>query len=131
MEPMKPMKPMAPMAPMKMATEAWWPAALGAPSSAGSSNDVHYAYFAGKHRLAVRQHDHVRLFDTDGKHLSGLSLTERASLSSTRTTAPSTFSRSRKSPQVDGRGGAGSALGPHFSHELGRQFGPQLVPQPG
>ena len=71
MEPMKPMKPMAPMAPMKMATEAWWPAALGAPSSAGSSNDVHYAYFAGKHRLAVRQHDHVRLFDTDGKHLSG------------------------------------------------------------
>jgi hypothetical protein len=31
----------------------WWPADLGVPSSLGAQNNVRYAYFPGKRRLAV------------------------------------------------------------------------------
>ena len=31
----------------------WWPADLGVPSRLGAQNDVRYAYFPAKRRLAV------------------------------------------------------------------------------
>ena len=50
MEPMSPMKPMEPMeAPVR-----WWPEELGEqPSSAGGQNEMRYAFFGDRHRLAV------------------------------------------------------------------------------
>lgn len=63
------MQPMGEIDPGK----AWWPENLGDPSVAGSSNDVRYAYFADKQRLAVRDDGHVRLYDTGDRRLSGFS----------------------------------------------------------
>lgn len=70
MAPMKPMEPMKPMAPMKK-MEPWWPADLGDPTSSGSANDTSYAYFAGKHRLAVKDGGTVRVYDSGPNHISG------------------------------------------------------------
>ncbi len=51
----------------------WWPAKLGTPSSSGGQNTLHYAYFAESNRLAVREGDHVTLYDTTGYQISGVS----------------------------------------------------------
>jgi len=56
------------MEPMSFSnTETWWPAELGSPSSSGSQNDVHYAYFRGARCLLLRQGDEVTTYDT-GEH---------------------------------------------------------------
>jgi hypothetical protein len=53
--------------------EQWWPKNLGQPNSAGSQNDLHYAYFADSHRLAVRQNDKTTLYDTGSHRIGGVS----------------------------------------------------------
>ena len=63
MEPMKPMKPMKPMEPMKPATP-WWPDDLGQPDTSGAQNDLRYAYFASRHRLAVSRGGKAMVYDT-------------------------------------------------------------------
>ncbi len=70
---MEPMKPMAPMKPLGTlgAEKSWWDSELGEPSSTGSSNDTHYAFFANKHRLAVREHGKVKVFDTGSTKVHG------------------------------------------------------------
>ena len=76
MEPMKPMKPMKPMEPITKGPEAaksWWPHGLGRPSVTGSSNHLRYAYFAGTHRLAVDDGQHIKVYDTAGQAISGFS----------------------------------------------------------
>jgi hypothetical protein len=70
MEPMKPMKPMEPMKPMA-AQAAWWPEDLGKPDSTGSQNNLRYAYFDQKQRLAVDDGSGIKLYDTGGKRISG------------------------------------------------------------
>lgn len=77
-EPMKPMTPMAPMQPMQplapmhtSAADRWWPADLGQPSSSGAANDIRYAYFADRHRLALHDGGRTRLFDTGTRHIEG------------------------------------------------------------
>ena len=78
MEPMKPMEPMQGMKPMKpmkdMDSEQWWPESLGgSPNTAGGQNDIRYAYFAGKNRLAVdRGGGKVSVYDTTGHKVSGV-----------------------------------------------------------
>ncbi|MCX5515115.1 hypothetical protein C3941_12225 [Kaistia algarum] len=47
-----------------------WPAELGQPGSAGSQNDLHYAYFPDSRRLAIRKGGHITLYDT-GEHAIG------------------------------------------------------------
>lgn len=49
----------------------WWPAGLGAPSSTGSQNDMHYACFPEARRLAVRQGGRVTVYDTGAHRLTG------------------------------------------------------------
>ncbi len=73
MQPMEPMKPMKPMEPMKQ-EKPWWPKSLGdSPNSAGGQNDVRYAYFASKNRLAVDRGDgRVSVYDTAGQDISGV-----------------------------------------------------------
>ncbi len=69
---MKP-KPMAPMPQMTPSPKdkTWWPEDLGTPGVTGSSNGTRYAYFADKHRLAVKAEGPVRLYDTGDRRLSG------------------------------------------------------------
>jgi hypothetical protein len=52
---------------------AWWPSDLGQPSSAGSQNDLRYAFFAATHRLAIGKGGHVTLYDTGDHLISGVS----------------------------------------------------------
>ena len=66
MEPMKPLEPMKPVAP-------WWPESLGAsPDSAGSENEVRYACFGERHRLAVDDGSGVKVYDTGEHQVSGV-----------------------------------------------------------
>jgi hypothetical protein len=51
----------------------WWPAGLGTPAASGAQNDMRYAYFPASHRLAVRQGDRLRLYDTGDHQISGVS----------------------------------------------------------
>jgi len=51
----------------------WWPDGLGWPSTSGAQNDMAYAYFPAAQRLAVRLHGQVRLYDTTGFSIGGVS----------------------------------------------------------
>ena len=66
MEPMKPMEPMKEM-------EPFWPKDLGKPSTAGSQDDLRYAYFADSHRLAVSRGGKVTIYDTADHQIGGVS----------------------------------------------------------
>ena len=77
MKPMEPMQPMQPMQPMKGLADdpasRWWPESLGtSPNSAGGQNEMRYAYFGGKHRLAVDTGSGVSVYDTDEHEVSGV-----------------------------------------------------------
>ena len=71
MEPMKPMKPMEPMKPMH-GQEPWWPEGLGNPSTAGGQDDLKYAYFADRRRLAVSRAGRVVVYDTADREITGV-----------------------------------------------------------
>ena len=45
----------------------WWPTDLGRPSSTGAQNDMHYALFPDRARLAVERGGTVTIYDT-GSH---------------------------------------------------------------
>ncbi len=72
MTPMEPMKPMKPM--FAGESERWWPASLGdSPNSVGGQNEVRYAYFGDKNRLAVDTGDgKIGVYDTAGQKISGV-----------------------------------------------------------
>lgn len=67
------MEPMKPMEPMK-APEKWWPDSLGdSPNSSGGQNEMRYAYFGDKHRLAVDAGDgKVTVYDTGDHQIHGV-----------------------------------------------------------
>jgi hypothetical protein len=71
MEPMKPMKSMKPMEPMQPAT-SWWPDDLGQPDTSGAQNDLRYAYFASRHRLAVSRGGKATVYDTGEYEVRGV-----------------------------------------------------------
>jgi hypothetical protein len=45
----------------------WWPENLGTPSAVGTQNNLQYAVFPGTQRLAIKDGDHLAIFDT-GRH---------------------------------------------------------------
>jgi len=51
----------------------WWPEELGSPSSTGAQNDMRYACFPGRRRLAIQQGGRVRVYDTGEHTISGFS----------------------------------------------------------
>lgn len=51
----------------------WWPADLGAPGATGNQNNVRYAYFANKRRLAVKTGGEVWVYDTLDHQIGGFS----------------------------------------------------------
>jgi hypothetical protein len=63
---------MEPMKPMSFGP-AWWPADLGDPSTSGGQNDIKYAFFADKQRLAIQQDGNVVLYDSGDHQISGVS----------------------------------------------------------
>jgi hypothetical protein len=55
------------------ASGQWWPAELGFPNGTGAQNQVRYAYFNQKRRLAVELNGHVTIYDTLDHQISGVS----------------------------------------------------------
>jgi hypothetical protein len=55
------------------ASGQWWPAELGLPNGTGAQNQVRYAYFNQKQRLAVELNGHVTVYDTLDHQISGVS----------------------------------------------------------
>jgi hypothetical protein len=53
-------------------TSTWYPRELGFPSTAGSQNNVRYAYFPEPRRLAIELFGKVTIFDTGEHHISGV-----------------------------------------------------------
>lgn len=56
-----------------MVMEPWWDADLGTPSASGGQNDMAYAYFPQKSRLAVKVGDSLTVYDTTGHLINGVS----------------------------------------------------------
>jgi hypothetical protein len=52
--------------------KTWWPVDLGMPSTSGSADDLRYAYFPFKRRLAIERHGIVSLYDTGEHHFRGV-----------------------------------------------------------
>ena len=55
------------------ASGEWWPTELGSPNGTGAQNQVRYAYFNQKRRLAVELNGHVTVYDTLDHQISGVS----------------------------------------------------------
>jgi hypothetical protein len=54
-------------------TQHWWPDDLGIPSATGAQNDMRYACFPDRRRLAVMQDGRVRVYDTAEHRIGGFS----------------------------------------------------------
>lgn len=51
----------------------WWPEELGTPTSAGSQNNIRYAFFPEAQRLAIEIDGRLTLYDTLDHEISGVS----------------------------------------------------------
>ncbi len=51
----------------------WWPDGLGHPSATGAQNEMRYACFPEKRRLAVMRDGRVRVYDTGDHRIGGFS----------------------------------------------------------
>jgi hypothetical protein len=61
------------MAPMQGGSDDWWPKELGAPASSGAQNDMRYACFPDRRRLALQRNGRVTVYDTGHYRLTGFS----------------------------------------------------------
>lgn len=61
----------------------WWPAGLGHPNSAGSQNDMRYAYFAQPRRLVIDVGGNVTIYDTLDHRIGGVAQQQSGSQSLT------------------------------------------------
>lgn len=64
-------------------TGNWWPEYLGSPSAAGAQNDMKYACFPDRRRLALMRDGSVHLYDTGEHRISGFSQQQSGSQSLT------------------------------------------------
>jgi hypothetical protein len=51
----------------------WWPEDLGSPASSGAQNDMRYACFPERRRLAIRRNGQVTVYDTGHYRLTSFS----------------------------------------------------------
>ncbi len=51
----------------------WWPEDLGSASASGAQNDMRYACFPDRRRLAVMQDGQVKVYDTGEHRITGFS----------------------------------------------------------
>ena len=54
-------------------TGHWWPDYLGTPSASGAQNDMRYACFPDRRRLAVMRDGQMRVYDTGDHRIGGFS----------------------------------------------------------
>ena len=77
MKPMTPLKPMESMKPMQeispLSERGWWPEEFGKPSSAGSQNDLRYAFFPQQRRLVIERQRELCIYDSGGYDINGIS----------------------------------------------------------
>ena len=66
--------------PLTMAAAGWWPAELGQPAAVGGQNELSYAYFPDKHRLAIRHGDTLSIYDTAGYMITSFSQQQQSGL---------------------------------------------------
>jgi len=59
--------------PPGQASGQWWPSDLGVANGTGAQNQVRYAYFNDRHRLAVELHGRVTVYDTLDHQIGGVS----------------------------------------------------------
>ncbi|ORW93320.1 hypothetical protein AWB92_13265 [Mycobacterium sp. IEC1808] len=71
-----------PDSPAAYASNNWWPADLGVPSSVGGQNDVRYAFFPSTRRLAIHINGVTRVFDTGEHQIGGVQQQQGAGYSS-------------------------------------------------
>jgi Short C-terminal domain len=57
----------------RRASGEWWPAELGSPNGTGAQNQVRYAYFNQKRRLAVELHGQVTVYNTLNHQIGSVS----------------------------------------------------------
>ena len=57
----------------------WWPKALGSPASSGAQDDVRYAYFPERRRLAIHRNGRVTVYDTLDHRIGGFAQQQGAS----------------------------------------------------
>jgi hypothetical protein len=69
---MKPLEPLKPLDRIKR-IEAWWPAGLGEPTSAGSQDSMRYAFFPEKQLLLIEENGKVKTFDSGLHSIRGVS----------------------------------------------------------
>ncbi len=59
--------------PAPAAQGTWWPGELGSPAASGTQDGMGYALVPEARRLAVRKDGRIRVFDTGGHRISGVS----------------------------------------------------------
>lgn len=52
---------------------SWWPQELGNPASVGQQNEMRYAYFPDRHRLAIDINGRMTVYDTGEHRIGGFS----------------------------------------------------------
>jgi len=57
----------------------WWPKSLGTPASSGGQNDVRYAYFPDRRRLAIDKSGAITVYDTLDHRIGGFAQQQGAS----------------------------------------------------
>jgi hypothetical protein len=62
-------------------TSHWWPDYLGSPSAAGAQNDMRYACFPDRRRLALLRDGSVHVYDTGEHRITGFSQQQSGSQS--------------------------------------------------
>jgi hypothetical protein len=62
-------------------TSYWWPEALGPASATGAQNDMRYACFPDRRRLAVMCDGQIRVYDTGEHRINGFSQQQSGSQS--------------------------------------------------
>jgi hypothetical protein len=60
-------------------TGPWWPDSLGPASATGAQNDMRYACFPDRHRLAVMRDGRVCVYDTGDHRISGFTQQQSSS----------------------------------------------------
>lgn len=121
-----------PHSPAAFASNNWWPADLGIPSSVGGQNEVRYAFFPGTRRLAIHINGVTRVFDTGEHQIGGVQQQQGAGYSSVSFTSQfGTFGVSSLQEVGSHQAAQSQAAPPAQGHQAQYQSGPppQLTPE--
>ncbi|OBH13243.1 SHOCT domain-containing protein [Mycobacterium sp. E1747] len=121
-----------PHSPAAFASNNWWPADLGVPSSVGGQNDVRYAFFPSTRRLAIHINGVTRIFDTGEHQISGVQQQQGAGYSSVSFTSQfGTFGVSSLHEVGSHQAAQSQAAPPAPGYQAQYQSGPppQLTPE--